>query len=83
MKLWVKARTGAKVDEVVPPPARLIPQEEEWYVVKTKAQPVEGKANEAIAKLLAEHFGVARSEVRLIRGATSKQKVFEINNFSK
>jgi uncharacterized protein YggU (UPF0235/DUF167 family) len=78
MKIWVKARTGAKVNEVMAPQPRLIPEEEEWYVVKTKAEPVEGKANEAITILLAEHFGVARSQVRLIRGATSKQKVFEI-----
>ncbi len=78
MKIFVKARTGAKVNEVVAPQPRLIPEEEEWYIVKTKAEPVEGKANEAITILLAEHFGVARSQVRLIRGSTSKQKVFEI-----
>ena len=78
MKIFVKARTGAKVNEVVAPQPRLIPEEEEWYIVKTKAEPVEGKANEAITILLAEHFGVTRSQVRLIRGSTSKQKVFEI-----
>ncbi|KND48649.1 MAG: hypothetical protein AB200_02900 [Parcubacteria bacterium C7867-005] len=78
MKIWVKARTGAKEDKVLAPQPRLIPEEEEWYIVRTKALPVEGKANEAITKLLAEHFKVSRSQVRLIRGATSKQKVFDI-----
>ncbi len=66
------------MDRVEAPQPRLIPEDEEWYVVKTKALPVEGRANEAITILLAEHFGVARSQVRLIRGATSKQKVFDI-----
>ena len=78
MKIFVKARTGAKVNEVVAPQPRLIPEEEEWYIVKTKAEPVEGKANEAITILLAEHFGVTRTQVRLIRGSTSKQKIFKI-----
>ena len=79
MKIFVKAKTGAKEDKVIPPPARLLPEDEEWYAVWTKERPVEGRANEAIAKLLAEHFKLPRSQVRLISGATSKRKVFEVN----
>lgn len=48
-------------------------------VVFTKAPAVEGKANEAAARLLAVHFNVSRSQVRLVRGHTSKYKVFEID----
>lgn len=48
-------------------------------VVFTKAPAVEGKANEAAARLLAAHFRVSRSQVRLVRGHTSKYKVFEID----
>mgnify|MGYP000972822595 CR=1 FL=1 len=47
--------------------------------VYTKAPAVEGRANAAAAKLLAKHFGVAPSKVRLVRGATSKYKVFEVD----
>ena len=47
--------------------------------IYTKAPAIEGRANAAAAKLLAKHFGVAPSKVKLVRGATSKYKVFEID----
>jgi uncharacterized protein YggU (UPF0235/DUF167 family) len=40
---------------------------------------VEGKATEAVIRLLADHLGVARSEVTLLSGATSRVKRFRIN----
>ncbi|OHA92216.1 MAG: hypothetical protein A3J09_01910 [Candidatus Zambryskibacteria bacterium RIFCSPLOWO2_02_FULL_51_21] len=78
MKIFVKAKTGAKENKVTPPPLRLVPGEEEWYTVSVKERPVEGRANEAITKLLAEYFKTPRSNVRLLSGAASKRKVFEI-----
>jgi uncharacterized protein YggU (UPF0235/DUF167 family) len=39
---------------------------------------VDGKANEAVVKLLAEHLGVARSGVQLVSGATAKVKRFRV-----
>ncbi len=50
------------------------------YVIYTKAPAIEGRANAAATKLLAKHFGVAQSRVKLVRGATSKHKVFNIDN---
>lgn len=47
--------------------------------IYTKAPAIEGRANAAAAKLLAKHFGVAPSKVKLLRGAASKYKVFEID----
>lgn len=47
--------------------------------IYTKAPAIEGRANAAAVKLLAKHFGVASSKVRLVRGAASKHKVFEVN----
>lgn len=44
-----------------------------------KAPAIEGRANAAAVKLLAKHFGVAPSKIKLVRGATSKYKVFEID----
>ena len=46
--------------------------------IYTKAPAIEGRAN-AAAKLLAKHFSVAPSKVKLVRGAASKYKVFEID----
>ena len=47
--------------------------------VYTKAPAIEGRANLAAVKLLAKHFGVALSKVKLLRGAASRYKVFEID----
>ena len=47
--------------------------------IYTKAPAIEGRANLAAVKLLAKHFGVALSKVKLLRGATSKYKVFEVD----
>lgn len=48
--------------------------------VKLTAAPVGGKANEALVDLLAEHFGCARSKIKIVRGQTSKNKLVEIPN---
>ena len=47
--------------------------------VYTKAPAIEGRANLATVKLLAKYFGVASSKVKLLRGAASKYKVFEVD----
>lgn len=47
--------------------------------VYAKAPAIEGRANAAAMKLLAKHYGVAPSKVRLVRGAASKYKMFEVD----
>jgi uncharacterized protein (TIGR00251 family) len=47
--------------------------------VHTTAAPEDNKANLSVIKLLAEHFGVAKSCVRIIRGASARNKVVEIS----
>ncbi|MFE7745655.1 DUF167 domain-containing protein [Nocardia sp. NPDC057455] len=44
-----------------------------------RAPAVEGKANKAAIELLAEHYGVPKSAVRLTAGATSRFKRFDID----
>ena len=48
--------------------------------IYTKAPAIEGRANLAAAKLLAKYFGVASSKVKLVRGAASKYKLFDITD---
>lgn len=48
------------------------------FIVSVKETPVQGKANKAIIKLLAEYFKVAKSNIEIIRGHKSKEKVIEI-----
>lgn len=40
---------------------------------------VDGQANAALIKILAEHFGVSKSQVRIVQGRTSRTKVVEVN----
>ncbi|MFL6659722.1 MAG: DUF167 domain-containing protein [Massilia sp.] len=46
--------------------------------LKLQAQPIDGKANEALIKYLAKTLGVARSAVSITRGETSRKKTVEI-----
>ncbi len=46
--------------------------------VKVRARPADGAANEAVLRLLAEALGVPSSNVRLLRGATSRQKLIQL-----
>ncbi len=57
----------------------VVPNDDGSLTVYTKAPAIEGRANVAAAKLLAKHFGVSSSKVKLVRGATSKYKVFEVD----
>jgi uncharacterized protein (TIGR00251 family) len=46
--------------------------------VSVNAPPVEGKANQAVQRVLAETFGVPRSAVTILRGETGKRKTVRI-----
>lgn len=48
-------------------------------VVRVTAPPVEGKANNAARKLLARRLGVAPSRVSVVRGASSRDKLIEVD----
>ena len=52
--------------------------DETHYCISVAAAPHEGAANEAVREALAEFFGVAQSRICLVKGARSKQKMFEI-----
>ena len=45
--------------------------------VHTSAAPADGVANDAVIKMLAEHFKVPKTSIRIIRGATTRNKVIE------
>lgn len=47
--------------------------------VQVTAPPEDGKANAAVVKLLAKAMGVAKSRLVLVRGATSRDKVFRLD----
>ena len=70
MKIQVKVKPNSKTDEVS--------REGDSFIVKVREPPKEGKANQAVIKLLAEHFGVSQSQVRILSGFRSRNKVIEV-----
>ena len=48
-------------------------------VVRVSAQAVGGKATEAALAAVADSFGVRRSAVRLVTGASSRTKIIDID----
>jgi uncharacterized protein len=46
------------------------------------APPVDGAANEALIALLAERLHLPQRAIRLVRGATSRQKTVEIDGLT-
>ena len=45
---------------------------------RVAAPPVDGKANKALCRLIAERVGVAPSRVSVVRGAKSREKLIEV-----
>ncbi len=56
--------------------------EAEWLRVALTAPPVDGKANEAARRFLAETLHLPRSSVTLISGQTARLKRFAIDTLS-
>ena len=52
-------------------------------VVAVAARAVEGQATKAVLEAVAAEFGVRRSAVRLVRGATSRDKLVEVEGEEK
>jgi hypothetical protein len=48
-------------------------------IVRVTAPPVEGRANDAVRKLLAKRLGIAPSRVTVVRGASGRDKLVEID----
>jgi uncharacterized protein YggU (UPF0235/DUF167 family) len=53
--------------------------EDGTLTVYVRERAIEGKATEAVARLLAAHFGVAKSRVQLVSGMTSRVKRYRVD----
>ncbi|OGZ27297.1 MAG: hypothetical protein A3F95_00040 [Candidatus Nealsonbacteria bacterium RIFCSPLOWO2_12_FULL_39_31] len=73
MRISVKAKTNAKKESV----EKLSDNE---FVVSVKEPPVDGRANWAICRAVADYFGVSPSRVSIVSGQSAKNKIVEIIN---
>ena len=69
-RLALHATPGARVESLVIEDGRLI--------AKVRAKPQDGEANVAIIALLAQALDCAPSHITMLRGATSREKLFRL-----
>ncbi|MGN6356730.1 MAG: DUF167 domain-containing protein [Novosphingobium sp.] len=69
-RLAVRVTPGARSEALEVADGRLL--------AKVRAKPEDGKANAAVLGLLARALGIAPSRLSLLRGATSREKVFQL-----
>ena len=69
-RLALRVTPGARTEGIVLGEGRL--------ELKVRAKPHEGAANEAVLVLLGQALGIATSRLRMLRGATSRDKLVQI-----
>ena len=75
MQITVKVKTGKSHPGV---------EEKDGIVeVSVASAPVDGKANEEMIDLLAQHFEVSKSSIEIMRGSSSHEKVVYISTWQK
>jgi uncharacterized protein len=72
MKIQVKVKPGSRTEE--------IKQEGNSFIIRVKEPAREGKANQAVIKLLAKHLHLPQSQVRIVSGFASRNKVVEVGS---
>lgn len=75
------AVSGAEIALRVTPKAsrNAIVASEEGLRAYVTVAPEDGKANAAVAKMLAKALGVAKTRLTLVRGQTARDKVFRLD----
>jgi len=69
-RLNVRVAPNAKQNKIVSEPNRL--------KVYLTVPPIEGKANKALIKLLAEHFKIKKNQITIVKGKKSRDKVLRV-----
>ncbi len=48
------------------------------FEIRIKEKPIDGKANKALISVLADFFKVSKSQVKIVSGTKSRNKIIEI-----
>lgn len=72
MKIFIKVKTKAKEKKIEK-------IDENHFIVKIKELPEKGKANQEVIKIIAQYFKVSLSQVAIISGLKSKNKIIYVN----
>ncbi len=58
---------------------QIVGKEGDAIKIRLHAPPVEGKANEALARFLAETLGVRRAQIEIVTGHASRRKIVRVH----
>ncbi len=75
MTISVRIQPRASKNEIVP-------MEGGGIKIRLTAPPVDGAANEALVRFLADRAGVPKSQVEIVSGHTSREKIVRITGVS-
>lgn len=70
--LYLKVKPSQNQDEI-------IKLDEQNFIIRLKQKPEGGKANLALIKLLAKYFSISSSQIKIIKGKTSKNKIVALD----
>jgi uncharacterized protein len=77
MKISIKVTPNAKHNEIVDDVTDMLGAR--CLRVKVNQPPEDGKANKAAIELLAKYFKIRKSAISIVSGATSRNKIVEID----
>lgn len=80
MKIFVKVKLKAHEEKVKIANPELFENNENHFEVFVKEPPLEGRANKRVIELIAEYFKIAPSQIKIIQGFKSREKILEINS---
>lgn len=69
--LLVRVKPRARV-------STLVQQPDGSWIAQLRSPPVDGKANEELIALVAQHLGCRRAAVEIVRGATARTKLLRV-----
>jgi uncharacterized protein len=71
VKISVKVKPNSKQQKIVH-------SDEGTWIIHLKSPPIDGKANQELIELLAKQFKIAKSQISIKSGLSSKIKLIEI-----
>jgi uncharacterized protein (TIGR00251 family) len=72
-----------KINVLVVPNSKdsgVIKVDEITYKVRVDAPALDGKANKRLIEILAEHFNVSKSSIKILKGFKNRNKIVSIDN---
>lgn len=70
MKYSVAVKPGTSQEKIV--------ENEDGLVIYLRAKAHDGEANKALMELLAKHFNVPKTSIKIVRGLSARSKIIEL-----